>query len=112
MLRPSLHFVNNWLERVGTYPGGCVVRDMIENSIRVQKGRRVVTDPFSEFKTLSIYWHADLNLIFLVDRFTDTIVSVYSKKNMPGAATVVAESLVEGSKRWVQYEKDGATCQA
>ena len=110
MLRPSMHFVNNWLKRVGSYPGGCAVRDMIEDSIRIQKGRKVVTDPFSEFKTLSIYWHADLNLIFLVDRFTDTIVSVHSKKSMPKKNTI-SEFFVESSTHWDEYKKDGEACQ-
>ena len=81
-MRLSKHFIANWHKRVGTYPDTKEVDEIIRQSVRVQKGKKAVTR-FSFIKTLTIYWHVDLNLIITVDHFTQTIVSVYSKKNMP-----------------------------
>ena len=82
MLRLSKHFVENWRKRVGNSPTAKGVDDIIRQSVRVQKGKKAITR-FSFIKTLTIYWHADLNLIITVDHFTRTVVSVYSKNNMP-----------------------------
>jgi len=81
-MRLSKHFIDNWRKRVGPIPDSKEVDDIIRQAVRVQKGKKAVTR-FSFIKTLSIYWHVDLDLIITVDHFTRTIVSVYSKKNMP-----------------------------
>lgn len=82
MLKLSKHFVNNWRKRMGGTPDPTDVNNIITRAVRVQKGKRAVTR-FSYIKTLTIYWEADLNIIITVDHFTGTIVSIYSKKNMP-----------------------------
>ncbi len=74
-------------------PAAEQVNDIIRQSVRVQKGKKAVTR-FSFIKTLSIYWHADLNLIITVDHFTRTVVSVYSKYNMPqGGKLKIGETM-------------------
>ena len=86
MLKLSQHFVKNWRTRVGTDPVASNVNDIIQQSVRVQKGKKATTR-FSFIKTLTIYWHADLDLIITVDHFTNTVVSIYSKSNMAAGRT-------------------------
>lgn len=86
MLRPSKHFIKNWLTRVDGDPDPCKVNKIIQRAVRVQKGKKAVTR-FSFIKTLSIYVDWDLNILITVDHFTNTIVSVYSRENMPSDRT-------------------------
>ncbi|MCF6246901.1 MAG: hypothetical protein L3J69_06015 [Desulfobacula sp.] len=78
MLRLSKHFMENWRKRVGNDPTIGIVKMIIQDGIRVQEGRA-----FGIKKTLSYYWHPDLNIIISIDRFSNTAVSVLSKANMP-----------------------------
>lgn len=83
MLRLSKHFRKNWQRRVDNQePKPVEVDRIIRQAIRVQKGKQAKTWN-SILKTLSIYWHADRNIIITVDHFKNTVVSVYSKANMP-----------------------------
>ena len=82
MLRLSKHFVKNYRERVGNDPSAPQVNKLIRQAVRVQKGRRI-TGRFSIHKTLTIYWHVEKEIIITVDHFNRTVVSVYSRLNMP-----------------------------
>ncbi|MCK5100391.1 MAG: hypothetical protein KAR45_19940 [Desulfobacteraceae bacterium] len=77
-IRLSKHFVENWRIRVGNEPSVDAVNAIIVASIPVQKGKR-----FMNGKTLSYYWHPELNLILLIDHFNNTAVSVLSEANKP-----------------------------
>ncbi len=83
MMHLSRHFINNWIDRVGGHPTGPMVADIIQNSVRVQKGRKLKKTDGTPFNTLTVYWHPDLKLIVQVDQFNDTAVSVLSKANTP-----------------------------
>ena len=83
MLRLSKHFIANWNKRVGQNPEAEDINRMVNQAIRVQKGRQICGRT-AYIKTLTIYWHADKNIIITVDHFTRTVVSVYSRTNMPG----------------------------
>lgn len=78
MLELTKHFVENWRKRVGHVPRADEVRRMINQAVRIQKGRRIYGRT-SWIKTLSIYWHTGTDLIITVDHFTDKVVSVYSR---------------------------------
>lgn len=95
MLKLSQHFIKNWCRRVGTEPDTSNVNDIIAQSVRVQKGKKAATR-FSFVKTLTIYWHADLNLIITVDHFTNTVVSIYSKSNMAAGRTKLTIGEAQG----------------
>ncbi len=83
MLNLSKHFIKNWYERVGQSPSAKNINTLINQAIRVQKGKKIF-GRFSHIKTLTIYWHADKEIIITVDHYTKTVVSVYSRVNMPG----------------------------
>jgi len=83
MLNLSKHFIRNWADRVGQAPSAKNINKLINQAIRVQKGKQIF-GRFSHIKTLSIYWHADQEIIITVDHYTKTVVSVYSKANMSG----------------------------
>jgi hypothetical protein len=77
----SRHFINNWIDRVGFQPTETAIVDIIRESVRVQKGQKLLKIDGSPFNTLTIYWHPDLKLILLVDRYSNTAVSVLSREN-------------------------------
>ena len=79
MLKLSKHFVENWNRRVGGAPRADDIRKVINQAVRLQKGRKIA-GRYEWIKTLTIYWHADMNLIITVDHYTDTVVSVYSRE--------------------------------
>lgn len=81
MLNLSKHFIKNWRRRVALEPSIQRVTELINQSVRVQKGKRI-SGRFSHIKTLTIYWHAFENIIITVDHYTQTVVSVYSEANM------------------------------
>jgi hypothetical protein len=83
-MRLSKHFIENWHERVGNFPKEGMVKSIIQDSIRVQKGIKLMRPDGSPFSTLTLYWHPDLKLILQIDCFNDTAVSVLSDKNGPG----------------------------
>jgi len=78
MLKLSKHFVENWDKRVGCVPRARDIRQIINQAVRLQKGRQIAGRT-AWIKTLTIYWHTGLNLIITVDHYTDTVVSVYSR---------------------------------
>lgn len=82
MFRLTKHFIQNWRKRVGTDPAVGEVNTIINQAVRIQKGRKV-PGRFKVFKVLSIYWHANQALIITVDPFSRSVVSVYSQANMP-----------------------------
>ena len=82
-MRLTRHFINNWYERVGNHPTEAMIRGIIINSIRVQKGKKLRKLNGLPFTTLTIYWHPDLKLILQIDCFNNAAVSVLSNENKP-----------------------------
>ena len=80
MLKLSKHFVVNWRKRVGGDPDPARTRQVINQAIRIQKGRRMIGRRGDWINTLTIYWHTGLDLVITVDHYRDTVVSVYSKE--------------------------------
>ena len=78
MLKLTRHFIDNWRERVGNDPTPDAVTAIINESIRLQQGRRLGHD-----SVLTWYCHFGLKLALSVDRFRGNVVSVLSEDNMP-----------------------------
>ena len=79
MLELSNHFIHNWRRRVGGEPRPEAIQAMIRQAVRVQKGRRLSGRFGGWIKTLTIYWHRELDLIITTDHYNGKVVSVYSK---------------------------------
>ena len=73
-IRLSKHFMEQWRIRVGSEPSAKAVKSIISDSITIQKGKR-----FREVKTKSLYWHPRLNLILVIDHYSNTAVTVLSE---------------------------------
>ena len=73
-IRLSKHFVDQWKIRVGSEPSVGSVQGIISDSIVIQKGKR-----FREVKTKSLYWHPRLNLILVIDHYSNTAITVLSE---------------------------------
>ncbi len=82
MLRLTKHFIENWRERVGGEPDPDLVNRIIQEAVRVQKGKRAV-GRFAVIKNLSVYCHFTIGVVITVDHYRENVVSVYSEKNMP-----------------------------
>jgi hypothetical protein len=83
MLNLTKHFVKNWKIRVGGNPNRFVVNDVIRESVRQTKGRIAFGRWGGMDKSLTVYCHFPLGLSFLVDHYSNNVVSVSSWKNMP-----------------------------
>lgn len=87
MLKLSKHFIYNWKERVSAeVPDPKKINRIIKNSVRLLKGQPTVGQQDYMY-TLTVYCHFGLNIGITVDHFTGTVVSVYSKANMPSYRT-------------------------
>ncbi len=72
----SKHFRENWERRVGNVPQPGAVASMVENSVRLQRGRLFKLHDGTFFNTLSWYWHPELGVIISLDPASNTAVSV------------------------------------
>ncbi|MBW2561723.1 MAG: hypothetical protein JRE40_12825 [Deltaproteobacteria bacterium] len=76
MINFSNHFVENWKRRVGSIPTIKTVCGVINDSVRVQTGKRFKLADGSSYNTLSLFWHPDLSVIVSMDPSDGTCVSV------------------------------------
>ncbi len=78
-MRLSRHFIDNWQRRVGNLPTVEMVRRIISQAVRVQRGCCMRLANGRHFIRLAIYWHPDLDLIITVDTVNNVAVSVLSR---------------------------------
>ena len=78
MLRLTSHFIKNWGKRVGGKVTLEHVNTIIRESQRIQKGRKYKDKGGTEYTTLTLFWHSDLDLIIQVDFFRNQVVSLRS----------------------------------
>ncbi len=81
-MRLTKNFIENWEKDVGMVPSLHTVLEILKQSAEIQTGQQFIYPGFT-IKTLSIYWNVDKDLLLTVDHYTDSVVSVYSKENVP-----------------------------
>lgn len=83
-LKLSRHFRENWEARVGGQADPAVVRQVVAEGVRVQRGRPILTVDGQESRILSVYWHPGLDLVVSIDNVNLVAVSVLTPENMGG----------------------------
>jgi len=72
----SQHFIDNWMERVGTVPTVETVASVLRKCIVVQKGRVVYNRCGRRTNILAIFWSHELGVILTADHIRRRMVSV------------------------------------
>ena len=83
MVRLTRHFVENWKARVGGEPTLSQVRQILQESVKVQGTRNLFAAHGQPFRMLAIYCHFERNLLIKVDEIQGTAVTVLSINNAP-----------------------------
>ena len=76
----SKHFCENWERRVGGMPTIEAVRQVMDESVKVQHCKDLVDQVGRACRQLAVYWHPDLHIIITVDHISETAVSVLSRE--------------------------------
>lgn len=75
----SRHFIENWRSRVGGHPTEDVIRRILCESVRVQKGRDVYQANGNIFRVPAIYWHPDKRLFIKIDARNNVAITVLTE---------------------------------
>jgi len=73
------HFIDRWRQRIcKPVPPPSFIRHLLRHphTLRLQKGRRLVTPEGSECNTLTIYYYTPAGLLLFIDHFNRTAVTV------------------------------------
>jgi hypothetical protein len=72
------HFIENWWTRVGGIPSLQMVRQIVNESVKIQHCKDLLDQRGFACRQLALYWHTGLRIIVTVDHITEMAVSVFT----------------------------------
>lgn len=77
MVKPTVHFLERWVERVSPRaPGYNELQGILAGAVCVQRQQDLLTREGEHYRVLGSYWHPELGLFFKVDEKARKVVTV------------------------------------
>jgi hypothetical protein len=80
-MKLSLHFIENWKQRVGGVPSELLIREIMRRSVKIQGGKAFRLENGDIYKRLALYWHPEMDVVLFIDSIDRVAVSVLSIEN-------------------------------